>query len=43
MIMTTETDRITVVTRTTMSRTDEIRVTTDEVNDITTTPGDDET
>ncbi len=44
VITTTETDKIAVViTWTTTSRTDEIRVTTDKVNDIMTSHGDDET
>nr|ABA99356.1 hypothetical protein LOC_Os12g35530 [Oryza sativa Japonica Group] len=43
MITITETDRIVVVTRMTTSRTDEIKATTDKVNDITTSHGDDET
>nr|CAE05800.1 OSJNBb0046K02.10 [Oryza sativa Japonica Group] len=43
MITTTETDRIAVVTRTTTSRTNKIRATTDKVNDIMTSHGDDET
>jgi hypothetical protein len=43
MITTTETDGIAVITRTTTSKTDEIRATMDEVNDITTKLGDDGT
>jgi hypothetical protein len=43
VLMTTETDRIIVVARTTTSRTDEIRATTDKVNNITASPGDDGT